>query len=114
MLSIMSGNPAMQQAQSMYSNMGNGGGMGIGQGLQQNHIGGPAASQIKLAMQDMGRINAHQGMTGYNLARGQMDYDLQNKALAAQRQLQLSQSQQGTSLLMQMLQPFLGSLMNQS
>lgn len=107
-------NPAMQRVTSMYSGMGNGAGLGINNSLTQAHVSGPAADQIKLAMQDQGRINASAGQTNYNLARGQMAYDLQTKALAAQRQFQMANAQQGSSLLMQLLSPFMNGLMSQA
>lgn len=107
-------NPAMQRVTSMYTGMGNGAGLGIGNSLKQSQVSGPAADHIKLAMQDQGRINAAAGQTNYNLARGQMAYDLQTRALAAQRQFQMANAQQGQSLLMQLLSPFMSNLMSQA
>ena len=107
-------NPALQRVESMYTGMGRGGGLDISRGLAQSRVSGPAAEQIKLAMQDQSKINAAAGKTNYNLARGQMAYDLQTKALNAQQQFQMANSQQGSSLLMQLLSPFMGSLMNQA
>jgi hypothetical protein len=108
MFALMPPNPN-QQVRDMFAGMAAGRGMGINDGLARSQVGPPAAvGQIQMALRDMGRANAGQGQTQYNLARGQMLNNLGNQQLAMNR----SSASFGQSNLLQLLAPFLTQLSN--
>lgn len=112
----MTGDPAVA---AMYERLRQGGGIGIGGGLRSIQQGNMAPALTR-HMQDAARIYGSQGQTDYNMALSPMNYGLFSNAQNANRSLdlqrrQMEQSQQNTGMqyVMQLLSPFLGSLMQQ-
>lgn len=121
----VAGIPADPNVQAMYAGQQGGQGYGLGEAMRQLNIGPKASSAIKGMMGDRAGALAHMGLTDYNLARTPLSAQLYNTAIGAMGQNQLARlglqrqidateygvKMSGMQQLMQLLNPFLGSLM---
>ena len=116
---LISGLAADPNVGTMYANLRGNSGHGVDRQLTQYNVGSPALRlAIARAAQDMNRINGNTGVTDYNMAgqpvNAQLYANYQNASRDAmmRRWMMQQQSQrQAMSPIMDLLSPFLGTLM---
>jgi len=116
---LINGLMADPQVGDMYANLRGNSGRGTDRQLTQYNVGSPALRMaIARAAQDMNRISGNTGVTDYNMAgqpvNAQLYANYQNAsrdAMMRQWAMQQQMQRQAMSPLMDMLSPFLGTLM---